>query len=429
MIDPRLLREQPDRVKENYARRGADAVALVDAFLEIDAQWRFLRGQEDELRAKRNGVSAAINEAKKAGRDAADLLANAKHIPLELATLEAQRKDLEEKQQTILLRLPNLLDDAVPQGSDDSENKPIVHWGDDLKDALPVFERKPHGEIAELLGSDFTRSAKISGAGFYFLRGELALLNRALIEFAIHHLVAKGYVYTEPPLMMRTEPYAGVTSLSDFEDVQYAVDGSDLKLIATAEHPLVAQFMNEELLAKELPLRLVGYSMCFRKEIGSKGVDTKGLFRTHQFNKVEQVIICSPEDSESLHRELLRNTEELFQALRLPYRVVDVCTGDMGVVAARKYDIEGWMARQGVYREIASCSNCTEWQSRRLGIRYQHKGELRFVHTLNNTAIATSRALVAILENNQQPDGSVTVPAVLVPLMGGITRLQPSRLV
>ncbi len=425
MIDPKLLREETERVKENYARRGPDAVALVDEFLTVDTEWRALRGQEDALRAKRNKVSLAVSDAKKAGKDASELLAEAKAIPAELATLEAERKALEEKQKLMLLRMPNLLDDAVPEGKDDSENQPIKFWGKDIKDHLGRFERKPHGEIAEMLGSDFTRSAKISGAGFYFLRGDLALLNRALIEFAIQHLAAKGYTYTEPPLMMRTEAYAGVTSLGDFEDVQYAIEGEDLKMIATAEHPLVAQFMEEEVALKVLPIKLVGYSMCFRKEIGSKGVDTKGLFRTHQFNKVEQVIICAPEDSEKLHQELLQNTEEIFQALELPYRVVDVCTGDMGIVASRKYDIEGWMARQGEYKELASCSNCTEWQSRRLNIRYQDKGALRYVHTLNNTAIATSRALVAILENYQQLDGSVRVPKVLVPLMGGKTTLTP----
>jgi len=425
MIDPKLLREETARVKENYERRGPEAGALVDEFLAVDADWRALRGQEDALRAQRNKVSLAVSDAKKAGADATALLAEAKAIPAQLATLEAERKALEEKQKLLLLRMPNLLDDAVPEGADDTENKPIKFWGKEIKDHYGRFERKPHGEVAESLGSDFTRSAKISGAGFYFLRGDLALLNRALIEFAIQHLTKKGYVYTEPPLMMRTEPYAGVTSLSDFEDVQYAVEGEDLKMIATAEHPLVAQFMDEELSHKDLPIKLVGYSMCFRKEIGSKGVDTKGLFRTHQFNKVEQVIICAPEDSEALHQELLKNTEELFEALELPYRVVDVCTGDMGIVAARKYDIEGWMARQGDYKELASCSNCTEWQSRRLGIRYQDKGSLRYVHTLNNTAIATSRALVAILENYQQLDGTVLVPKVLVPLMGGKTVLTP----
>ncbi len=425
MIDLKLVREQAELVRENYARRhDPTIIATLDEFLTVDAAWRRARGEEDELRSRRNKVSAAINEAKKAGGDATAALAEAKAIPQRLAALEEERKTLEVRHRALHLALPNLLHDSVPIGASDAENKPIRHWGEVKQ---PDFPLKPHGEIAEGLGSDFTRSAKISGAGFYFLRGELALLNRALIEFAIQHLVKKGYTYTEPPLLMRRAPYEGVTSLGDFETVQYAVEGEDLKLIATAEHPLVAQFMDEDLSPSQLPQKLVGYSMCFRKEIGSKGVDTKGLFRTHQFNKVEQVIICRPEDADALHEELQRNGEELFEALKIPYRVVDVCTGDMGIVASRKYDTEAWMPRAGEYREVCSASNCTDWQARRLNIRYQDADSVRFAYTLNNTAFATSRVLVAILENYQQADGSVVVPDALRPLMGGTSVLRPVR--
>lgn len=426
MIDIKLIREQTELVRDNLARRNnPEALALLDKFLTIDKEWRAIKGKGDELRARRNTLSSEINAAKKAGRSADSILIEAKEIPGRLTAVEEELKALETQQRTLHMRIPNLLDETVPKGADDSENEPIKNWGKPIK---PKFELRPHSEVAEMLGSDFTRSAKISGAGFYFLRGDLALLNQALIRFSIDHLAKKGYTYTEPPLMMRREPYEGVTDLTDFENVQYQVEGEDLKLIATSEHPLVAQYMNEDIHPSELPIKMVGYSMCFRKEIGSKGVDTKGLFRTHQFNKVEQVIICKPEDSPILHEELLRNSEEIFEALEIPYRVVNVCTGDMGIVAAKKYDIEAWMARQEEYKEVCSCSNCTDWQARRLNIRYQDaNGKLAVCHTLNNTAIATSRALVAILENNQHPDGSVTVPKVLVPYLHGKTLLQPLK--
>jgi seryl-tRNA synthetase len=425
MIDIRLIREQPERVRENIARRNDPAaLTLFEEFLTVDTQWRALKGQSDALRSRRNKLSAEINEAKKSGKDVAAVLAEAKQIPQQLETLEAELKAIEEQHRGLHLRIPNLLHDSVPVGADDSENVPIRHWGEALK---PRFALRPHGDIAEGLGSDFTRATKLSGAGFYFLKGDLALLNRALIQFAVDHLVKKGYIYTEPPLMMRRAPYEGVTSLDDFENVQYSVADEDLKLIATSEHPLVAQYMDEDIHPTQLPLKLAGYSMCFRKEIGSKGVDTKGLFRTHQFNKVEQVIICRPSEADALHEEIQRNGEELFEALGLPYRVVNVCTGDMGIVASKKYDTEVWMERQQAYKEVCSASNCTDYQARRLNIRYQEGGQVRYCYTLNNTAIATSRALVAILENYQQPDGSVLVPKVLQPYMGGKTVLKPAQ--
>ncbi len=423
MLDIRLLREETEAVRTNLGRRNdPGTIALLDEFLRLDRRWRDLKGRSDELRSRRNRVSQAINEAKKSGKDATELLSEAKAIPHELAELEKHLKTVEEERRITHLKIPNLLDDAVPVGKDDTENKSIKTWGEAQQ---PPFALKPHGEIAEGLGSDFDRATKIAGAGFYFLRGDVALLNQALIQFAIQHLVHKGYLYTEPPLMMRRDAYEGVISLADFASVQYKTEDEDLYLIATSEHPLVAQYMGETLDRAQFPIRLVGYSMCFRKEIGSRGVDTKGLFRTHQFNKVEQVVICKPSESETMHQELLRNTEELMQALGLAYRVVDVCTGDMGIVASRKYDIEAWMPRSGEYKEVASCSNCTDYQSRRLGVSYQDEhGGTTLCHTLNNTAIATSRVLVAILENYQQEDGSVVVPKVLVPFMMGKTVLR-----
>ncbi len=269
---------------------------------------------------------------------------------------------------------------------------------------------------------DLDRGAKVSGSGFYYLRNELVLLDYAIMRYAIDHLVLKGYTLIEPPYMIRRKPYEGVTDLADFEDVMYKIEDEDLYLIATSEHSLAAMFIDEVLNAEDLPVKLVGVSPCFRKEVGTHGKYTKGLFRIHQFNKVEQFIFCLPEQSWGLHEELQMNCEELYQGLGLHYRVVNVCTGDIGIIAAKKYDVEVWMA-DGEYREIGSNSNCTDYQARRLNVRYRMKegqAPAGFVHTLNNTALATSRTMVAILEQYQQEDGSVVVPEALRPYMSGI---------
>jgi seryl-tRNA synthetase len=277
---------------------------------------------------------------------------------------------------------------------------------------------------------DIERAGKIAGARFFYLKTEGVLLDMALMSFAIEEMVKKGHKPVEPPFMMRREAYEGVVALSDFEDVLYKIEGEDLYLIATSEHPMAAMFMNEVLRAEDLPLKFVGISPNFRKEAGAHGKDTRGIFRTHQFNKIEQFIFCKPEDSWRIHEELIRNAEELIQKLGLSYRVVNVCTGDMGTVAAKRYDIEAWMPAQGAYREMISCSNDTDYQARRLNIKYREKeGEAPagLVHTLNSTALATGRTIVAILENYQQEDGSIIVPKALRKYMGGIEKIEHKR--
>jgi seryl-tRNA synthetase len=277
---------------------------------------------------------------------------------------------------------------------------------------------------------DLERAGKVSGARFFYLKKDGVFLDMALMCFALEEIVKKGYLPVEPPYLMRREAYEGVTALSDFEDVLYKIENEDLYLIATSEHPMAAMFQNEVLKEENLPLRLAGISACFRKEAGAHGKDTRGIFRTHQFNKIEQFVFCKPEDSWNLHEELIRNAEELVQKLGLPYRVVNVCTGDNGTVAAKKYDIEAWMPAQNAYREIVSCSNCTDYQARRLNIRYREKEGAPtkgFVHTLNSTAIATGRTIVAILENFQQEDGSIVVPKVLRKYMGDIEKISLKR--
>lgn len=420
MLDIRLFRENPETVRHNLERRkDEERLKQVDEIIKLDEDWRRKKNEVDKLRARRNELTAEIQKLKKAKKDASEAIKEAQKVGEQLKDAEELMSFYKEKLDSLMKSMPNIMHESVPYGKDDSENVEVKKWGSPKEFS---FELKSHVEIGENLGMlEFDRSAKISGNGFYFLKGDLALLSNALVRFAIDHIVKKGYIYMEPPLMMRRKPYEGVTDLADFGDVMYKVDGEDLYMIATSEHPLVSQYMDEVLDQNELPLKLCAYSMCFRKEVGSHGIDTKGLYRTHQFNKVEQVVICKPEESWEMHKEVVQNTKEFFQALGLPYRMVNICTGDLGIVAAKKYDLEVWMPRQNAYKEAGSASNCTDYQARRLNLKYGKEGGDKFlVHTLNNTVMATSRAMVAIMENYQNEDGSVTVPKVLVPYMNGV---------
>lgn len=421
MLDIRFVRENPDTIRENLKRRKDDEkLEWVDDLLKKDEEYRSLNNELQKLRHERNEINQNINKAKKSGADASELIKRAKELPSRIKSIESDMESLKEKIRYYLMRLPNIMHESVPYGADDSENVEIRKWGEPKR---PEFELKPHGEIAEQLGiADFKRSAKIAGAGFYYLKGELAMMDVALQKFALDTLTKKGWTVVYPPVMMNRTAYEGVTDLKDFEDVMYKIEGEDLYLIATSEHPMGAMYMDETLNESQLPIKFAGVSPCFRKEIGSRGVDTKGIFRVHQFNKIEQFVFCTPDQSWEIHEEMVKNAEDIFKALKLPYRVVNICTGDLGIVAAKKYDIEVWYPRQNKYGEVVSCSNCTAYQAVRLNIRYRIKDseEKAWVHTLNSTAIATSRALVAILENYQNKDGTVTVPEVLVPYMNGV---------
>ncbi|MBI2564637.1 serine--tRNA ligase [Candidatus Woesearchaeota archaeon] len=419
MLDINYICENPELVKENLKNKfQEDKLKLVDEVVKAEKELKKERQKNQELRHRRNVLSNEINAAKKKNQKIEALLKEAKELPKALQESDKIISELESTIKQGLLRIPNIIHSSVPLGKDDAQNVEIKHWGKPKKFS---FELKNHSQLAEDLGvADFERSTKISGSGFYFLKGKLGLLNQALIRFAIDHLVKKGYTYVEPPLVVKRKAYEGVVSLEDFENVMYKVDGEDdkdeesLYLIATSEHSLVPQYMNEVISEDKLPIKLVGYSMCFRKEVGSHGVDTRGLFRTHQFNKVEQIIFCKPEESYHLYNELLKNSEEIFKALKLPYRVVEICSGDLSLVKAKSADIEVWMPRQNAYKEVCSLTNCTDYQARRLNIRCENnKGDRRILHTLNNTAIATSRAIVAILENYQKKDGSIDIPKVL----------------
>lgn len=419
MLDIRFIRENPSIVKKDLEkRRDKEKIKWVDELIAKDKEYRILLQLNQDLRHKRNLITNEINGLKKQGKDISKKVKEAKELPNKIKEVDEKIKEIQEKIYYYLMRLPNILHKGVPVGKDESENKEIRRGG---KKPKFDFELKTHGEIIEELGiGDFEQAATISGKGFYYLIGDLALMELALQKFAIDFLIKRGYKLIEPPLMLRREPYEGVTDLKDFETMMYKIEGEDSYLIATSEHPIAALFMNKLFDEKELPLRFCGISTCFRKEIGSHGIDEKGLFRVHQFNKIEQFIFCKSEDSWDLHEELIGNAEKLFQKLKLPYRIMNICTGDIGIVAAKKYDLDVWMPREKAYKEVVSCSNCTSYQAVRLNIKYKKQDKKEYIHTLNSTAIATGRALRAIIENYQQKDGSIKVPNVLVPYMDGI---------
>lgn len=424
MIDVKLIRENPELVRENLKRRGdPENLQLLDKFIEYDKLWRTSQTRLNELRRRRNEVSREIAKRRRLNQDVSELLKVAEKVSREIEECEKETRECREKAIYVLMRIPNLLHESVPYGRDEKDNVEIRRWGSPPKFD---FEPKNHLEIALDLGLlDEERANKVAGSGFYYFKNELVLLDMAVQRFAIDFLRKRGYALIEPPFMLRRKPYEGVTDLEDFKTVMYKIENEDLYLIATSEHPIAAMFMNEVLEKSQLPIKIVGVSTNFRKEVGTHGKYTKGLFRMHQFNKVEQFIFCLPEQSWELHEELQRNCEEMYQMLGLHYRVVNVCTGDIGTVAAKKYDTEVWMV-DGKFREIGSNSNCTDYQARRLRIRFREgpgRPPKGFVHTLNSTALATSRTMMAILEHYQQKDGSVIVPEVLRPYMNGIERL------
>ncbi len=426
VIDLDLVRKEPEKVEANLARRqNPKYLQLFADARTADAEWRASLRVADDLRKRRNELSRRMAEARGQGGAPADLVAEAKAIPDRLREIEARESELLGARDALVRRLPNLMDESVPFGKDESENVVVTTWGDP---AGPVPGLQSHAELLEALGmADFDRAHRTSGSGFYYLFGPFVLLDLALQRFALDLLVERGFTPVAPPYMLRRAPYEGVTDLADFENVMYKVEGEDLYLIATSEHPLAALHQGEILDEDVLPLRLAGISSCFRKEIGGHGVDQKGIFRVHQFQKVEQFVFCRPDDSPKLLEELRANAEEVFRRLRIPYRVVNVCTGDLGSVASKKFDVEAWFPRQQAYREVVSCSNCTDYQARRLGIRLGKAGRpgKSVPHTLNSTAVATSRALAVILEQYQRPDGTVEVPAVLQPYLGGRRELVP----
>jgi seryl-tRNA synthetase len=426
MLDIKFIRENPDIVRKDLNKRDdSEKLAWFEDLLVKDKEYRELLQETERLRKRRNEISEEINTLRKQGKDIKDKVQESKELPQKIKDIETRQNELKAKVDFYLMRLPNVLHETVPNGKDENDNVVVKEWGKIVK---KDFELKPHGEIITSLDiGDFDQAAAVSGRGFYYLKGDLALLEQSLIRLAVDHMVKKGYTLIHPPLMLGKEAYDGVTDLADFESVMYKIDGEDLYLIATSEHPICAMLKDKVFKEEELPLKVVGFSPCFRKEIGAHGVDQKGIYRVHQFYKIEQFVFCKPEDSWKYHEEIRQNAEEVFQALELPYRIINICTGDIGIVAAKKYDIEVWMPRQGKFGEVVSCSNCTAYQAVRSNIRYEKKdGTREYIHTLNSTALATTRAMVAIFDNLQNKDGTVDIPKALWPYMHGRKKLQKS---
>jgi seryl-tRNA synthetase len=425
MLDIRFVRENPELVKENLRRRGEEGkLVWVDELVADDARWRSIQSEANNLRSTRNKITEQIAQLRKKGEGASTLMKEAERIPDQIKDLEKHTAELEVRITNTLMLLPNIMHESVPYGKDENDNQEVKRWG-----AQPKFRFQPkdHIDLAAGLGLiDMERAAKVAGARFYYLRGDLVKLNYALIILALDFLEEKGYKLTLPPYVLRREAVGGAVALSDFEDVIYKIEGEDLYLLATSEHALLAQHMDEILDGKSLPLKYAGISPNFRKEAGAHGRDTKGIFRTHQFEKVEQFVFCRPEQSWDEHEKLIAYAEEFVQMLKIPYRVVNVCTGDLGTVAAKKYDLEAWLPGQGKYREIVSCSNCTSYQAVRSKIRFRDKPDepTKWVHTLNSTLVATERTLVAIIENYQNEDGSITIPETLQVYMRGARKIK-----
>lgn len=427
MLTSKYLRDNIDAIRESMARRKSDYP--VDEMLKLDEKLRKANMEVQQLRAERNKLSLEIAEKKKKDNSIdKEITAKVSDIKKMLDQLENELPGDEQRLNGLLWNMPNILDSSVPYGTDDSQNVEIKKYGNATAKNIPG-----HEEILTDMGLiDLEAAAKVSGSRFYYLKGDIALLEQALIRFAIDELVAKGYMLISPPLMMRKEYYKGVTALGDFEEALYMVTdpkevsnkkefektADELYMIGTSEHTMAAMYADHVFSAKELPLRFVGISPCFRREAGSHGKDTKGIFRVHQFYKVEQFVFAEQEGSYKIFDELMANSEEIFKKLNLSYRIVNICTGDIGTVAAKKYDLEAFMPAQGKYREMVSCSNCTDWQSLRLDIKYDKSGERKYVHTLNSTAIAVERAIVAIVENYAENNGTITIPDVLVKYMG-----------
>jgi len=424
MLDIKYVKENTEKVRENIKNKNQeDRLPLVDKIIALDEEWRKLKYDEDSSRSERNKISSEISAAKKAGKDANDLMEKAKSIPAKIEEMQKRRLALEKEISEMQIKIPNIMSTNVPLGKDDSENVEGKKVG---KTDKPGFEVKSHVELLEKLNlCDFESSARVAGNGFYYIEGDLALLNMALLNFARDVMVAKGFRYVETPLMLREEIIDQVTDLADKQQQIYLVD-EGMAMIGTSEHSLIGRFAGQEIDAKDLPIKHTSYSMCFRKEIGAHGIDEKGLFRTHQFNKIEMIVICEPDVkvSEKHYQEMMDITLEIFEKLCVPVRVLKICSGDLGDLKYEQVDIEAWSPRRDGYFEVGSCSNLTESQARKLKITTRKKGERMVPHTLNNTALASSRALVAIIENNQNPDGTVNIPEVLWPYMGGKKKLE-----
>ena len=428
MIDINLIRENPEKVKENLKKKfQEEKIALVDEILKIDEKWRKLKYDEDEFRSERNKISKRIAEELKKGnkKEVEKLKKNAKEIPEKIEKIETKRKKFEGEIKEILVKIPNIIHESVPIGKDENENVEIKKIGEPK---IPPYEVFNHAELAEKFeGVDFDTARKTSGNGFYYLKGDLSRLHSAMISFAKDYMIGKGFEFIIPPFMIRSEVVDGVMSFEEKDNMMYKIEGEDLYLIGTSEHSLIGMFINKTLNGKNLPLKITGVSPCFRKEVGAHGIEEKGFYRVHQFEKQEMIVVCDPENSYEWYEKMLELSVDVFKQIGIPVRILECCSGDLADLKAKSTDVEAWSPRQKKYFEVGSCSNLTDAQARRLNIRAEKNGKIYYVHTLNNTVIASPRALIALLENFQQKDGTILIPKVLQPYMGGKKKIEVKK--
>jgi len=429
MLDIKFLRENPDVVKENIKKKFQDdKLSLVDEVIEMDAKKREVQGEADDLRAQRNKISKEIGALMAQGKkeEAEETKKKVAEFASRLGELEVLEKELDEKIMKSMMIIPNIIDPSVPIGKDDSENVEVTKYGEPV---VPEFEVPYHTEIMESFeGIDLDSAGKVAGNGFYYLMGDIARLHSAVISYARDFMINRGFTYCVPPFMIRSNVVTGVMSFAEMDAMMYKIEGEDLYLIGTSEHSMIGKFIDTILPEEKLPQTLTSYSPCFRKEKGAHGIEERGVYRIHQFEKQEMIVVCKPEESPMWFEKLWQNTVDLFRSLDIPVRTLECCSGDLADLKVKSFDVEAWSPRQKKYFEVGSCSNLGDAQARRLKIRVKGEdGKKYFAHTLNNTVVAPPRMLIAFLENNLCADGSVNIPEVLRPYMGGVEKLVPKN--
>ena len=426
MIDIKLLRENPDLVKDNIKKKFQDAkLVLVDEVLDLDVKNREVKLNGDNLRSERKSLSNKIGSLMREGKkdEAEKVKAKVNEINTKLEENEKLEHKYSEEIKLRMMKIPNIMHESVPIGKDDSENVEIEKFGEPV---VPDYEVPHHSEIMETLGGlDLESSRRVAGQGFYYLMGDVARLHSAVLTYARDFMISKGFTYCIPPFMIRSDVVTGVMSFEEMDAMMYKIEGEDLYLIGTSEHSMIGKFKDQILKKEDMPYTMTSYSPCFRKEKGSHGLEERGVYRIHQFEKQEMIVVCEPYDSWNWYDKMWSYTVEFFRSMNIPVRTLECCSGDLADLKAKSCDVEAWSPRQKKYFEVGSCSNLTDAQARRLGIRIKDENGIYFAHTLNNTVVAPPRMLISIMENNYNPDGSVTIPEVLRPYMGGLEKIEP----
>ena len=428
MIDIKLIRENPDLVKENIKKKFQDdKLALVDEVSKLDSEVRKVQGEVDAMRSEKNNISKQFGALMAQGKkdEAEQLKQKVKDSEDKLASLEVKQNELREKITQIMMKIPNIIDPSVPIGKDDSENVEIEKFGEPK---VPDYEIPYHSDImASFNGIDLDSAGRVAGQGFYYLLGDIARLHSAILSYARDFMIGRGFTYAIPPYMIRSNVVTGVMSFAEMDQMMYKIEGEDLYLIGTSEHSMIGKFIDQIIPEEQLPITMTSFSPCFRKEKGSHGIEERGVYRIHQFEKQEMIVVCKPEESMKWYNILWKNTVDFFRSLDIPVRTLECCSGDLADLKTKSCDVEAWSPRQKKYFEVGSCSNLTDAQARRLKIRVKGKDGNYFAHTLNNTCVAPPRMLIAFLENLLQKDGSVLIPEPLRPYMGGIDKLIPKK--